>query len=927
MRSLKVFLFLLTFVSTDPLHAMNFPFGSVYPILSPLDGAATIAIADFDQDGKDDVAMAGIDCDSVVIRYNTTPATWATLTTTFDQAVTLATADIDGDGWVDLIAGKRGSGDDSVRWYRNLGGGSVWQEILISGTEISGVRGVIAGDMDNDGDVDIVSASYTATNEGFVVVWENTAGDGTSWTSNEIDDDAWGAHTVRLGDINRDGRLDIVVAAYHFDTIGWYLNGGLGTLWAFRLVGGLSNPLGLDLTDMDGDGDLDVVAGAYGDGEIVWLRNLVDYSQPWEEVNIATGIGGVYEIEVADLDQDGDPDILTGARTDDEILWLENRSDSWTQHIVASSFDGARSARAADLDGDGDLDVVAAAEFADAVSWRENISLPWVASFPSVEGHGAAPGTLRFLATGDLDWDGDLDLVGAVFNETGDADIVYWEKNTGVWSTANEIDNDLNGAEKLRLADLNQDGNLDIVAIASNADMIVWYEYIFDGSYTRHTVTTGFDGAIDVDLGDFDCDGDLDIVAVAYLDGLVKFWENTDGNAGVWSYQGSISISTPSSIRTIDIDHQNGADLVVASFGGDKVSSTLNLGCGFTFSTMTDVTGFDGPGDLVTGDFNRDGWMDLGVAAPNEGTLDVIANENGSAWTVHPVANSLGDIQTLAAADMDKDGDLDLIATIASAGDVLWWNNQGGTGDTWATMTPVTEISTGVDSLIVADFEVNGLKDVISAGDNVVGFSLFPNRGGQYLLEPLNVAPSEIMDGERAAIFRIDALSTALAGDLEIELHRIDFRFFDNQLDLFVDAEANALFDSVEIWFDTDSDGSLDTAVDTLLAVESILGASMNITVPSGDPNPAIAFEDELTFFATVILEPDASAQTLNSFYILLEPTQNLAMNYRATPSMFPASIQWADKYCGPIQAISGHIFSDGFESNDVSEWSSSVEP
>jgi hypothetical protein len=629
-RSLVAFnLFVL--VAVAPAAALEIPFGSVFMISDAVDGAADVACADLNRDGLDDVVLAAIESDTIAIRFNGSPGSWEILNAGFDQAITVTTADINGDGWIDVVGGKRGTGTNAVRWWKNPGtGGTGWIENPITGSAVSGVRSVAAGDMDNDGDIDLVSASFSTTTEGFVTIFENTNGAGTEWTEYQVDFDAWGAHTIKLGDINGDGRLDIVVAVFHQDLVGWYLNAGLaGTPWVpwtFRLVfGPVNGAIGLDLADMDNDGDLDIVAGSFTDGEVMWLQNWENYGFPWEKIPIASGIGGAYELEVVDFDVDGDLDVVTAARTDNEVVWIERDLDVWTTRIVATDFDGARSACSVDLDDDGDLDIVAAAEFSDQVAWRENTSLHRIAFFPLEDGPTSAPPGVTSLVTADLDGDGDLDLVATAFNETSAPDVLIWLGQGSGWSAPITVDSQLNGAEKVRIADLNHDGHLDLIAVGSRVDSLVWYEFHTIGSYIRHVIDTTMDGVIDFDLGDFDCDGDLDIVMAAYLGEEIRFWENTSGDGSSWIVALSASLSaSPSAIRVIDIDHQDGVDVVYAQYGDDLVKGLKNNGCDISFEYLDISSGFDGPVDLAIGDYNHDGWEDVAVAASAGDTLGVL---------------------------------------------------------------------------------------------------------------------------------------------------------------------------------------------------------------------------------------------------------------------------------------------------------------
>ena len=93
----------------------------------------------------------------------------------------------------------------------------------------------------------------------------------------------------------------------------------------------------------------------------------------WSEHTIKDNFSGVRDVYAADIDGDGDTDILGAAVDDDDITWWENDgSQNFTEHTIDGNYDGAFSVLAADVDGDGDIDVIGAAYYADDITWWEN---------------------------------------------------------------------------------------------------------------------------------------------------------------------------------------------------------------------------------------------------------------------------------------------------------------------------------------------------------------------------------------------------------------------------------------------------------------------------------------------------------------------------------------------------------------------------
>lgn len=333
--------------------------------------------------------------------------------------------DLDTDGLLDVLAcdAKR----NSVQWIRQHPRGTFTEQTI--GNEIAAPAHVHAHDIDGDGDFDVLVASMGVilpSNEkiGQVIVLENTV---TGFTKRVLLEKTARVTDVEAGDLDNDGDMDLVVGqfGYHDGEIRWMEN--LGE-WRFkshsllRLSGTIHTPI----ADMDGDGDLDIAA-------IV--------SQEWEELYVFENDGsgdftkrlihavgnpdyGSSGISLADLDRDGDMDILytngdafdyapPGPRPWHGVQWLENTGGlKFAFHRIAA-YKGAYNARAIDMDGDDDLDIAVVSLFNDWQS-KDAASMRWFENngrqdfTPHVLAH--RPTHLLALDVGDLDGDGRPDL-------------------------------------------------------------------------------------------------------------------------------------------------------------------------------------------------------------------------------------------------------------------------------------------------------------------------------------------------------------------------------------------------------------------------------------------------------------------------------------------------------------------------------------
>ena len=178
--------------------------------------------------------------------------------------------DLDNDGDMDVLSASNNyPADNKIAWYENNGSGSFGSQQVIT-TNADGTGSVYAADMDSDGDVDVLSASY---NDNKIAWYEN---DGSGNFGQVITAYAGHAISVYTADLDNDGDQDVLAASYS-DGITWYENDGNGNL-------GTKQTITMDVmyagsvyaADLDNDGDMDVLSASSGDGKIAWYENLLE---------------------------------------------------------------------------------------------------------------------------------------------------------------------------------------------------------------------------------------------------------------------------------------------------------------------------------------------------------------------------------------------------------------------------------------------------------------------------------------------------------------------------------------------------------------------------------------------------------------------------------------------------------------------------
>ncbi len=220
--------------------------------------------------------------------------------------------------------GDPDSDDDGLLDGAELGSGSFGPQQVIS-TAADSATSVFAADVDGDGDLDVLSASFS---DDEIAWYENTDGAGSFGAQQLISTAADGAFSVFGADVDGDGDLDVLSASVQDAEIAWYENSdGAGSFGVQQLIStAASSAISVFGADMDGDGDLDVLSASASDHKIAWYENTDGAGSFGAQQVIWTPADGAVSVFAADVDGDGDLDVLSASVNDDKIAWYENES-------------------------------------------------------------------------------------------------------------------------------------------------------------------------------------------------------------------------------------------------------------------------------------------------------------------------------------------------------------------------------------------------------------------------------------------------------------------------------------------------------------------------------------------------------------------------------------------------------------------------
>ena len=580
-------------------------------------GAVSVALVDLNGDGKLDAVTANRDANTVSVLLGKGDGTFAA-TTDYPTGIgpsTVLVGDVNGDGKLDVMTvnvGHDSWSTPTVSALLGAGNGKFDDRLDTQGGADPGqATTAVLGDLNGDGKLDLVVTSPDTT--------KVLLGTGDGRFAAPVSG-TWGNHQqwVAVSDLNGDGKLDIVVLMAGVVRV---LSGrGDGTFAAALDSPTSSDVQSVALGDVNGDGKADLVVSMSGGGSSSSgaLGVLLGTGRGTFGTALAYPTGSApSSMAIGDVNNDGKIDVITASKSGGTISVLVGKgAGAFAANVDYTVGKQPFALALGDLNGDGSVDIVTVNLAPDSTS-IDTVSVllgKGDGTFVTKRDFVTATGPTS-LALGDLNGDGKLDIVttNSVSFDKGTVNVLFG-KGDGTFSSTTSFEAGYR-TQGVALGDLNGDGTLDIVVAnagyESNGSVTVMLGK-GDGTFPSNNDYRKWNGASFVALGDLDGDGALDIVMT--------------GGTGVLLGNGDGTFA-------------------------DEVNTTA-----------------DSADSLVLGDVNGDGWLDAVTTGGNPGMGVLLGRGDG---TLAPSMRVAFDTAALDLADLNGDGRPDIIALTGSGVMVL----------------------------------------------------------------------------------------------------------------------------------------------------------------------------------------------------------------------------------------------------------------